>query len=390
MVVGLTRALGSRSESIRRSATEILLGAGFAEEVVRGLGKPPAAEGDSAPTFAEIFRLADDGLPDVGVAAALGHLLGSESETASGTAARLLTRMSAGVDPANRWLVRAAIKSAVDVPALTGRTLSPDGAVAGGCIRRLFDLAHLTRQERQRFLAARGLNNRLSQLADADFRRGRLVDGRYGAVAVVETVVATGASKTGVRWTSPRRRAVVLRPVVLALNPKDDGYSVSSTGGALGDGLALSQRPIGRSPAYYYGLMEAMGQAAFVRGDSNADLPIGNGGVTVVGGPLELKSAAASEKPEPGTMRLEIADWLRAALQAASAGGGEPLTRTGQGKSATSEPPASYIPSVLTLSLRYTRFGGYCGTLPRRSLPARASTGDRHLLNVMLILEKMD
>lgn len=377
MTQGLVRAMSSRERGTRQAALTALVRAGYAEEAVRGLNAMGRTPERRASIVEEVLSAAGDGALSPGMLSVLGHLLRPDWNADAIRLTRRLTRHSSAIGPSDRWQMIAAVKSGVDFSALSRLTMELDAAAAGTALRWMYELAHMSRQERQHFAATRDVAGRDRHLRDVDFRRGRLVDGRYGVLAILETAAPAEVGEDGLLWGPPERTAIVLPSVALSLNSDDDGYIVRWQDREIGSGVALDAPQRTRALAFYYGVMESLDPAPFItaepRGGDEAETPGQTDGPR---GPLVLRSGEIPDEPQPGIMRLRISDLLRAGFA-----GGIP-----KGWSVGPE----WVPDALEIALRYTQFGGYCGTLPRRRLPEAAEVGHRHLLNVKLILERID
>jgi hypothetical protein len=98
---------------------------------------------------------------------------------------------------------------------------------------------------------------------------------------------------------------------------------------------------------------------------------------TALGPAILPGNRPVQERPSAGTMKLNLTAYLRAGLAES-------------GLFAT-EDMSEFVPESYEMTLRYAVFGSYYGVAVTRPLPRTLpSPGRRHLLNVMLILERMD
>lgn len=360
----------------RRAALTCMLRDGYAEEAARRLWS--VADRARRERFLTDAMLLDEPATSDGMLAFLGLMLRPGAADSAIVAVDRLRRAAARTAPDDHWRMLAAVRTGVDFSALCELSVELQPPASGAVLRWLNNLAHMTRQERQRFSAARTVIARRDLLGSIDLRRGRLVDGRYRALAIVETVSAVAAGAGRTVWSPPRRRTVELPPVTLRLAAENDTFTVKRAGTVIGSGMALDAPQPARSLEYYYGVMETLSGRPFVGGrisvDTTTATPNADSPRTI--GPVALRSATVLDKPVPGTMTLDVGRLLKSAVGAVD------------DKSVAI--PAEIIPARYRLTLRYARFGAYCGTGSRRAMPPNPDAGDVYFLNVKLLLERLD
>lgn len=391
--------LAAGSDELAAAARHELLLRGHAERAERALDA--AADGDDARLSALLDELAR--APDVAGAPAWFGLLGrmARPERASHADA-VFTRLNAaaaGVDPARRWRVLAAVKSGADIDALDALVAALEPPVSGKANRWINALGHLDRASRKELAAAKTATRRRDILAAADLRLARQVSGRYGVIAVVELCTrlptrppgAPADSSPTMRWSPPRRITLDLPPVDLQPDNEGEGYRVLHGESELGRGVRRADLPrgsrIASSPdAYLFRMVEPLdewlgpegwGWPAYVYAVATAPASAAR-----AAGPVVLPgNRPVLSEPRPETMTLSLTDYLREALAGPEAAG--VLT-----ESAITMPPEA-VPDPLRITLRYAAFGSYYGVAASRP-PSLSSSRDAHLLNLMLVLEKID
>jgi hypothetical protein len=335
-----------------------------------------------------------------------------------------------------QWRLASAIKAGLSFGEFDQLVATLKPPASDQASQWLQDLGHMTPQDAQRLMATREPAERSAMLDKIDFRRGQLADGRYGAIAVIETLAAEGdtpvapvSNRSGPsgtpsqlgnqldaqarepRWLPPVRRSVTLPALVIISKEdaeSDDGaqsphskprasmpgvsngdHDVERVGqveerdltgffeiklGArkIGDGLAINKpKSVGGpgrfSPALQVALWRDLSEGR-LNGPSISEEAVG---------PLVLQHRAIVNPLIPGTMNLEIADYLRQALR--------------EQKVFSADQIEGLIPKSLPITLRYGSFGSYYGCTPEIP-PAEAakSPPSARLLGVMLILEKTD
>ncbi|MFQ5424649.1 MAG: hypothetical protein ACE5F9_11795 [Phycisphaerae bacterium] len=376
LVRGLGAAAARGEPRTRVAALKALARAGFAEEALKAMTHG-AAEPDER-VLADLFEDATDTDRSDGMFALLGFLLRPEWSAASFRSLRRLRDLAAETPPADQWRMLAAVKSGVDYGALNRLCLELDPPESGPALRWLYETAHLSRQERQRLAAEHDAEQRDRELTAMNFRRGQLVDGRYGALAVIE--ITTAVEKVGGRvvWSPPQRRAIALPFLTFRSQEAGDGFDVLWAKQKIGEGRALDAAPRLKSIQYCYGVMDSLNGVFFTGGDTEPPTAAAarSAGREVVIGPVVLRSGTLPATATTGTIQIDVGAWLRSGL--------------GTAASEQSFRPEALAPERLPIHLRYMRFGGYRGTLRRRPLPERAAVGSPHLLNVKLIVERAD
>ncbi|MCZ6815261.1 MAG: hypothetical protein O7F76_01035 [Planctomycetota bacterium] len=375
LIRGLSMAVRIGAPDTRIAAMEILVRAGFAEEAVRGVvaGVKDGREQDRV--FLKFLdRLGPESQYD-GMLSFMALLLRPEWHSSAQYVVTRLKQRAAGTDAPNRWRVLVAAKSGADFGSLSDSSLQLEPPLSVGVLAWLYHLTHASPQERKRLTAARGTQSRIELLRDIDFRRGQLVDGLYGVAAIVETVSVVDKAERRLVWSRPRREMTTLPALSLRLRGDDNSYVVTWNDRTIGSGVVLDRpQPIRRLELeYYYGVMEQLDATPFVGGEPAGEDSARSKAVKEPIGPIVLRSGRVDPAMTPGMMSLEIGELLKAGL---TANGNEIV--------------AHIAPESLTMTLRYMAFGGYCGTAQRRPLPNGVPVGHRHMLNVKIILERVE
>jgi hypothetical protein len=339
----------------------------------------------------------------------------------------------AGIPTAKRWSALAAVKSGADIDELDALVAALEPPRSGRADRWINALTHLNRSERKQLAAATTARQRRDILAAADLRLARQVGGRYGVIAVFEVCdrVPTrppGAppdSSPSMRCSPPQRITMQLPPLQLEAEEEGDAYRVLHKNVELGRGIRRADLPrgsrIASSPdAYVFRLIdpqpdwlgpEGWGWPAYsVDPSQPTPAPARATGPIVLPGNRRVLT-----EPRPETMTLSLTDYLRSALARSKvadssglsggtdagsdasgiAGESDPPTTTGEAGATTAAENASImapemIPDPFQITLRYAAFGSYYGvgvSRPPSDSPVRDAP---HLLNLMLILEKLD
>jgi len=249
----------------------------------------------------------------------------------------------------------------------------------------------MTFQDRQGLAIAQGCERRRARLAQIDFRRGLLLDGRYGVIAILETTVSEDRKgragdhrslNTHLRWRSPRRITTILPPLRIESNAEEDSYRVLWEDEALGAGFVKRGRggPILRLPDSFSPRLERANESMSGKKGWGWTYPLETGDrVDRAVGPAILPSRPVLTVPRSDTMTLEIGPYLRKGLsdEVVAAVGGEQ--------------PERLVPESLGITLRYAVFGSFYGVSPKLALPQQeVALGQPHLLGVMLVLERID
>lgn len=368
------------------AAAEQLLRRGLAEHAARLVAAcPPGAE--RATHVETLLQLKNP--PADTLAAFAGYLLKQDTSDCVKPALEYLSRR-AGAEPSeDRWKLLAALRAGVHPGELDALGRELKGVEAVAARRWLHELGHMTPQDRQRLAGATEPKQRLERLKEIDLRRGTAVEGRYGVVAVVETVTARerpGDSNSGgpvVAWSLPTRWKIALPPIDLELpadvhEKPDAPYRVLLGKSPLGEGR-IAQRPgVLGSPATFSIALTAApwdGWAAsseLIRGAAAAP-----DGAAAEVGPLWLAARPVLEKPLAGTMTIDASPLLTRAIA--------------QDKSIGRRVPPARVPEKLPITLRYASFGSFYGAAEWPiELPESIPDGFIRPRVVMIVLERMD
>jgi len=386
LVDGLARAarMGSRQTRIEALAALVLMG--HAESAAVSL-VDGARDGTERGALLKQLVAFDAGVAHSdGLLAMLGHLLHEKNMSSVEFILSHLSDTWASTPDSQQWRRVAAVKAGIDFGALTRLGAASAQPASGEVAHWLYVLGHLTAQDRQRFASSSSVDGHMRCLKRADFRRGYLVDGRYGALAVLETVVARQHPEQAedanprhrhYRWGVPRRVTVVLPELRLETTNEDDTYQVLYGTQVLGQGLAKDSEKI-RPPSSISPRLEnpdeqLLGVNGWGWPDMIRSMKLNQAAV----GPIVLPERHVSANPAPGTMTLDIGSCLLAAVREQRVFGKENVE--------------GLVPTPCRMTLRYAAFGSFYGVGQRRNPPGRsASAGQRHLLNVMVVLERID
>lgn len=377
---------GGGETELCHAAAEQLLRRGLAEHAARLVaGCPPGAP--RATHVETLLRMKNP--PADTLAAFAGFLLRQETIDCVKPALEYLSRR-AGAEPSDeRWRLLAALRAGVHPGELDALGRALKGAQAVAARRWLHELGHMTQQDRQRLAGATKPEQRLERLKEIDLRRGTAVEGRYGALAVVETVTARvgpGDSESGsptITWSLPTRWTIALPSIDLELpadvhEKPDAPYRVLLGKLPLGDGR-IAQRPgVLGSPATFSIALTATPwegwatTSGLLRGTAAAPE-----GATVEAGPLWLAARPVLEKPLAGTMTIDAAPLLKRAIA--------------QDKTMGRRVPPARVPENLPITLRYASFGSFYGAADwPGDLPASLPDGYIRPRVVMIVLERLD
>ena len=407
-VIAATQAAGPE---VRVDALRALLESGYAERAAACLMDAYSANDEREAVLDELIPLLNTGHRDA-VLAMLGAILNHRCEASAGGILDQLSRTIASVDHTEQWRVFAAVKAGVHLVELDEIGLRLGPPTANAVLRWLHALGHMSPQDRQRLAASRDPAERGQRLAQINFRRGQLVDGQYGVVAVVsisrrsavadqqqrsdsaESANEAKSSSTADRWGSPKQITVTLEPLVLETRVDEETFKVRWGERTIGEGRILQQvQPI-RGPAAYLPAVETAGpwgppQARAAPQEAIADVVDDSAAAPRPVGPPRLPHRTPLDRGAPGTMTLDIAAYLASALKAQGVFAEDDLK--------------GVIPDAYRITLRYGVFGSFYGCGPRRTpwqetLTAAADAppappqppGSHFLLNVMLVAERMD
>lgn len=386
VVAGLTEAAGSSDKDLQREALALLLYDGFSGQAARGLFGRTRDPSEVAAVFRQLMAR-DDISQSSGLLAFGGRCLRPEYASVARSIFSYLDKLVAE-HPDERWRILAAVKMGVDFKALDALIADLGPSASAAAVRWLHQLAHLTPQERERLAATRDPEQRLKMFDRTDLRRAQLVDGRYGAILIVETAEPDSPAETEEkvlpagpkrRWRAARRMTVVLDPLEIRSNEEDEAYRVFWQDHLIGRGVIRQvlreiRRPASFSPMLAAAPPEMLGPAGWgwprpKGGDSAAE--------TALGPAILPGNRPVQKRPSPGTMTLDLTEYLRAGLAAPGLFPGEDMSE--------------FVPDSYKMTLRYAIFGSYYGVAVTRPLPRDLpAPGRHHLINVMLILERMD
>ncbi len=400
---GVATAAREASPAIRVEALKALIEAGYAEQAAVCLTDAVPAPGEREAVLAELIPLAGQGHRDA-VLSMLGALLNKKGASSAARILDQLSRTFAEVDQPDHWRVLAAVKAGAYLGDLDelGTHLGPPTSVA--VLRWLHALGHMSDQDRQRLAAANEPAERAQRLQQINFRRGQLIDGRYGVLAIIsiarrlEPLPATKDAATAEspdtppRWSLPKQITVTLDPLLLETRADQDVFHARWGDRTIGEGLILQQMQPIRGPAAYLPAMETVGLwgPPALHGAQSAAPPDDDKDDERLLGPLRLPDRALLERLSPGTMTLDLTAYLKSALKAQHVFMDDDLS--------------GLIPEPYKITLRYGVCGSFYGCGPRRSpwpdekSPPRPDQpvepprppSSHFLLNVMLVVERMD
>lgn len=420
---GVLDAARRGTSPVRLDALRALLELGYADEAARCIidatGDSQASDlssaADASATCPDPMLLIDD--PTVNrsdaMLAFLGRFLAPGAEKHAPAIIAYLNTLAAETPPSEHWRIRAALKCGVNIDDLDalGKALPPPASL--GVERWLSKLCHMTDQDRQRLTTAATRAERADRLAQINLRRGRLVDGLYGGLVVLAVTSRAERSPDAAaggptQWNLSRRVTLPLPPIELRATEKDDGqvyvicqgcivgraFTLAGSDGepvpddnVVGSGRVMEQVLPIRSPRAYFPVLTASPawwDVAGVKPFDGGAPPSPEGEVI---GPLRLPNHKVLKAPTPGTITLDAAPLLRDAIRKAGLLPNEDLEEL--------------VPSPFLVTLRYRLFGLFsgCGTdvLPGYYPPddknlSRVKTyaGQWHIMNMMLVMEKLD
>lgn len=386
--------------SIRQQAIMALLDSGYAEVAAECLTQKSITPKERGAILKRLIDKQHEN-PDDAHLALLGTMLQPAHAAHAPFILNYLARVAAS-DDRGRWQVRLALKAGLNFrkfDALREELSEPE---AYSVNRWLIQLGHMSPQDGQRLEAATTPENRAIRLSQISLRRGQLVDGEYGVVAVVSTSVGEDAAnptasptepgRSNRRWRTPRFVTVQMPPLTMESRDLENTYVVRWNQRVIGEGATSEELlPIRGPAAYFPRLVPAVDWPELSNtapgGSTSGDKPAM--GPPVLVGPPVLPSRPVLENPSPGTMTLEISDYLATALLRERVFDAEELV--------------DLVPKKYEITLRYGLFGSFNGCGPKRDLPGTAEIPAapekehppekmprRHLVNVMLVLEKID
>jgi len=348
--------------------------------VARTLTEPATAPPQREVLLKELAAKVDSSVPRDVFVALLAQLLRADCAQNADWVLQKLNELRDRAAPEQRWRLTAAIKAGINFGDLSQLAAALKPPASDMATRWLHDLGHLSVQDQESFAHATTAEDRGAALDRIDFRRATLVDGKYGAIAVIETTTrddnnASAARKSGpARWKGPERTAVVLAPVTIVSDADrpdgdDQKFRVMADEKKIGDGIELNKPKSIGGPARFSPALQAAAWSELSEGRLTPPSMIDN-----AVGPLTLQHRAIVNPLTPGTMTIDIANPLRAALRAGSQWTGERVDQI--------------VPAAIPITLRYAAFGSYYGCIPEP--PAPDAEQPVRLLGAMLILEKMD
>ncbi len=373
-------------EALRQDALALLIEAGQSAEAESCiLSDDPSPE--------ELCRRLEDLMARPHIAGAngmlglLGRLLGPERPECAKLVLSHLNRIYARTPIDRGWRILSALKSGTNVESVAALAEELEEPTATSASRWLSALGHLTQQDLQRVGAARSAGERRIRLERIDLRRAQSPDGRYGAIGVLEIserrayVSMSGPSGEGVeigRWGAPNRCTVLLPALEIRSGETERSFEIRWGDTVIGQGRSRrGPRPL-RSPdslPLLLTLPEAMSGPAAPWGWPDAGLVEDAASPAV--GPAIFQGRTVLAQPSTDTMNLEVAEYLRAGLAEAGL--------------VSAEEAEALIPPDYGLTLRYATFASYYGIGPPRLDPgSNAAPGRKHLINVLLILQRID
>ncbi|MBN2559878.1 MAG: hypothetical protein JXQ75_02985 [Phycisphaerae bacterium] len=419
LINGLARAAKVGERRTRIEALAALLLMGYAEIAADSLVEGAANEEERDALLEGLVGLDDAVVRSDGLPAMLGRLLRRDHlSIADFILSHLRTAavdagLAAGLSRRDRWRLFAAVKAGVDFGELS-RLKADLRPLRWGTLRSLLhNLCHMTGQDRERFDAlvtgSGDVRQCVRRLELINSRRGYRVDGQYGALAILETVVSEGwptrpaeetpahwDSEAHYRWSAPQRVTVVLHPLRLktgdggdvngGLREGNEPYQVRWREQVIGRGTVERSKRIQR-PSSFSPRLENAEEGMLGRNGWGWPDPIDSGSGHAAVGPVVMRDRAVSLGPAPGKMVLDtnLREYLLEALRKQQTFGDEDLE--------------GLVPEPYVITLRYAAFGSFYGVGHRRPLPTEHASdagyqsprvGQRHLLNVMLVLERID
>lgn len=388
LVAGLMDAARRGPRTIRSQALVILLQFGYAEEAARALSDAATTTQQREVLLKELFAKGDSVVGRSALTALLGHLLRREHSAHAGWILDRLDDVRKKTAAEDAWRLAAALKAGVNFVELDRLAASLGPPASERALRWLHELGHMSEQDEQSLAALSAPEERAACLNKIDLRRASRVMGRYGVILIVETVAASPqessaekhdrkAASKGAVWRAPQRRTLIGPSLTFepADEPEQNGdqkFRVLWGEKQIGEGLVINRSKSVAGPARFSPVLQVAAwselSAGRATGPSSAENAVG---------PLVLQHRAVANPVAPGTVNLDIADYLRDALKTAR------------------EWPADQIgpmvPAPCPLTLRYASFGSYYGCTPDLRPPDPEATSQSYkLLGVMMVLEKMD
>lgn len=365
-LLGLNAIATHGAPDDRKSAIRELLSLGYAEEVQRALRTDASLDW---PTVLSATVKKDDRLAVLGL---LARWASSGQSDIAPIAMTQLSRVLSDVEDDRSWQATAAIKSGLTIDSLNELSWALDPVSSGAALRVAYAVGHMKQQERERVAGAADPVPRLRELKAVDRRRGQLVDGSYGVMAVVETTTRIETADGRGYWGEPVRRLVVLPPLRLEVSLTDDKITVLLNGNPIGSGRTIQAGRRIKAIPYYYGVLEALdGEDFALQSVGPASQPaLASRPAAIRPGPMVLPDLR-SKPGDAGALTVNLGVYAADMSRAVDLASGD-------------------WPAEFPVTLRHHIFGTWVGTGRRRELPQSAAAGDTNLLNIMLIVEKRD
>lgn len=370
-LLGLNAVASHGDPEDRRSAINNLLSLGYVEEVQRALG--PSVGKDWPVVLSTGIRKNDE----LAVLGLLARWCSTGNEEVAAAAMVQLSRVLSEVAPDRSWQAAAAIKSGLTLETLNDLSWRVDPLSSGAALRVGYAAGHMTQQERQRVAGAADKPERLKEMHAVDLRRGQLVDGTYGVLAIVETTTRVNHSSGVAYWSEPVRTLMELPSLRLEVDLTDDKVTANFNGRSIGKGRSIAADRLIKPLPFYYGVLEALDGDEFVvraagvtTQPAAASQPSASRPAAVRAGPMVLPDTRA-RSGGPGLIDFDVGAFAD-----------EVSARTGAAKINFD------WPKEFRLTLRYHLWGTWVGCGRRQELPATAQPGDTRLLNIMVIVEK--
>lgn len=368
VVTTLSDAARRASRATRSAALVALLQAGLAEEAARAVLDVGTAPAQRDVLLKELATKIDDDLDRDSYLAMLGHLLREESSKSAAWMLPKIYELRDAMPADERWRWSAALKAGVHFKSFDAMAGKLGGTTAQAGARLLRDLAGMTPADEQRLAAVQRME-RAAIIDEVNLRMGQTAAGRYGVIAVIETlspVKAEGAPTQGVSWMPPVRWTLTL-PIV-EIEVADGGVLRAKwEGEPIGDGLAPNRALPVAGPSRFSPALQTAQWTLLASGKQH-------GPATVDGatGPLVLQHRSVLPTPAPGTLTLQTEKLLKAAV-----------TSRKDLASLSEAVPAQY-----PVTLRYGHFGSYYGCGPELP-PVEDATAKVRVLGVMIVMERL-
>ncbi|MBK8266984.1 MAG: hypothetical protein IPK83_01215 [Planctomycetes bacterium] len=322
-----------------------------------------------------------------GLIALCGRLLRPDHAEFAELVLANLNKWAAGTPSSEHWRIRAALRAGADVESLSELAAGLRSALSVSAIRWLHQLCHFSLQDGQVYAAANSAVERRHVLEELDLRRAQLVDGDYGVVAVVEFCDAQSYSLQNApevltqplkRWGAPRRQTIVASNLRLAPSSSMNRYQVFWNEAAIGSGRSRQKRRPLRSPESFLPALVDAPSACLSSSGWGWPAPTSIAGFSdesAIGPSILPGNRPALDDPGEDLMTLEVSAYLGAAMLEARLLNADQLR--------------DFSDVSVKMTLRYAGFGSYVGVAPTREFTTSPESDRRHVLNVMLFLEKL-